>query len=267
MYFVFGQCWIVNINFFEMKKQHDEEEMKTQLMMEKKESNENVSCDTSTPILYDIETCKSYLRQPKATQILAIMILFGLTQKQGSMKNMKPNLIEVKTGEGKSLVLAVAACVIGLLEFNAYCVCYGELLMSRDYQEFSELFIRLGVSKKVNYGLYGTACTKLIDQVFDLRFNVLDMICNSSNYVHPRALPRQKHVTWDVKNTVLLVDEVDAFFDKRYFGRTRARTVKVKHECVSRILDQVWKLYKNHGFHTKDNDNKENTYTKVRYAC
>ena len=264
-----------------MKKQHDSQKSKSQShqheMEPTNENKESHQADGNSLLhnnvgssLYDLETCKSYLRQPKATQILAIMILFGLTEKQG-MKNLKPNLIEVKTGEGKSLILAVAACILGLLGIDVYCVCYGELLTKRDYREFSELFIKLGVSKKVTYGMYDNICYKLINQVFDLRHNVLDMICYTSNYVHEsaRAPRRKNHWIWDVKNTVLLVDEVDVFFDQRYFGSNYRRVVKLKHECISRILDQVWKLYKTGGFHTKENvviekDDKEDIDTKVR---
>ena len=50
------------------------------------------------------------------------------------------NLVEIGTGEGKSLTLAVASCILALLGFNVSCACYSEYLSRRDYQSFENLF-------------------------------------------------------------------------------------------------------------------------------
>jgi preprotein translocase subunit SecA len=50
--------------------------------------------------------------------------------------NLPFSIYEVKTGEGKSLILVVAAAVLALLEFEVRVACYSKFLSERDFNEF-----------------------------------------------------------------------------------------------------------------------------------
>jgi hypothetical protein len=41
-------------------------------------------------------------------------------------------MVEVKTGEGKSVVLAGLCCFLALKGYMAYCACYSSYLSERD---------------------------------------------------------------------------------------------------------------------------------------
>jgi preprotein translocase subunit SecA len=53
---------------------------------------------------------------------------------------MFDNLVQIKTGEGKSITLAIVASIFALWGFEVSCACYSEYLSKRDYQAFSQLF-------------------------------------------------------------------------------------------------------------------------------
>ena len=59
------------------------------------------------------------------------------------------NLIEIKTGEGKSITMAVSAIVLALVGFDVYCACYSDYLGKRDYDSFRSLFQLLDVADKI----------------------------------------------------------------------------------------------------------------------
>jgi hypothetical protein len=64
--------------------------------------------------------------QPHPAQIVSILLLIGFNDRISS------KLIELKTGEGKSIVLAGLCCYLALSGFKAYCACYSEYLSTRD---------------------------------------------------------------------------------------------------------------------------------------
>jgi hypothetical protein len=97
--------------------------------------------------------------QPHPAQIVAIYLLIGFND--ASLTNV---LIEVLTGEGKSIVLAGLCCYLALKGFFPYCACYSEYLSSRDEKDFKELFERLDVSKKIKYGTFNQHCEEIINE-------------------------------------------------------------------------------------------------------
>lgn len=64
---------------------------------------------------------------------------------------MKNKFCQVKTGEGKSLILAGVAAFLSLIDFNVRCVCYSKFLSKRDHDNFQELFSILKVDQKIRY--------------------------------------------------------------------------------------------------------------------
>lgn len=67
---------------------------------------------------------------------------------------MIDNLCQVKTGEGKSVVLAMTSAVMALYGFNVSVACYSEYLSKRDMKDFESLYDILGVTKKIFYGTF-----------------------------------------------------------------------------------------------------------------
>jgi hypothetical protein len=53
--------------------------------------------------------------------------------------NLDPHMVEVLTGQGKSVVLALTSIVLAFFGFRVDCACYSEYLSDRDRKEFKNV--------------------------------------------------------------------------------------------------------------------------------
>ena len=56
------------------------------------------------------------------------------------VNSVRNNLVQIKTGEGKSITLAVLSIVYTLVGYNVRCACYSEYLSLRDFNAFKNMF-------------------------------------------------------------------------------------------------------------------------------
>ena len=148
---------------------------------------------------------------PHSAQVIAIMRLLGM----GNFKKdpiLSNHMIEVLTGQGKSLIVAVVSATLALLGADCYCACYSEYLSKRDFEEFKTLFFNLGVLEKVHYGTMESLCESVINKRGSIR--------DETEYV-----VRNRKSTGKGKNNkkpleVLIIDEVDVFFGQNFYGNT-----------------------------------------------
>ena len=82
---------------------------------------------------------------------------------------LEKNLVQIGTGEGKSVTLAVAACIFALMGVEVSLACYSEYLCSRDHAAFTFLFQALGVDSLVRYGTFQTLCEREINKAGQIR--------------------------------------------------------------------------------------------------
>lgn len=76
---------------------------------------------------------------------------------------------------------------------------------------------------------------------FDLRDKVESIILNRSPF-------RGVRVPIAEKKKIMLVDEVDVFFSKTYFGELYEALITLKSETINKLADYVW-------FHENNNIN------------
>jgi hypothetical protein len=85
---------------------------------------------------YDNENADNqemYLLRSHPAQVVSILRVFS----NGDDKEVLVNkLIEIGTGEGKSVTLAVASCIFAIFGYHISCACYSEYLSKRDYNMF-----------------------------------------------------------------------------------------------------------------------------------
>ncbi len=72
----------------------------------------------------------------------------------GNQSDIRNNLVQIKTGEGKSVTLAVISIILALHGFEIKCACYSKYLSERDYEAFSPLFRELNLQDKITYGTF-----------------------------------------------------------------------------------------------------------------
>ncbi|ETN97116.1 hypothetical protein RFI_40415, partial [Reticulomyxa filosa] len=97
----------------------------------------------------------SYLLQPHAAQVISIFRMLGVDEKKSGPIN---NLVQIGTGEGKSVTLAIASSVLAF-----------EYLSCRDFKSFEPLFTALGVIDHIHYGTFNKLCERIINEGGDVR--------------------------------------------------------------------------------------------------
>eukprot|EP00961_Rhodomonas_salina_P188509 2544070-Rhodomonas_salina.4 len=208
------------------------------------------------------------LLKPHPTQVLTVLQMLGYGGKPGQLERQ---LMQIRTGEGKSLVLGACSVVLGLLGFRVRCVCYSQYLSQRDKALFADLFDAFRVRRLVTYSTIsdyaghsilrkGAICA--LSEAL-LRGETKPAAAHSQ--ANSRATPRPESFQSSVGgfddesmavsesktgNTangvvrepeeILLVDEVDIFFGEDFYGKTYNPAVKLPE--AAGLLRTVWRL-------------------------
>ena len=101
------------------------------------------------------ESKGKYLYQPHCAQVISIFRMLSCGDSKETITN---NLIQIGTGEGKSLTLAMTSTVLALLGYSVDCACYSPYLSARDYEDFKKFFSFLDVLEDINYGSFNLLC-------------------------------------------------------------------------------------------------------------
>ena len=143
------------------------------------------------------------------------------------------HLIELKTGEGKSLVLAVLSTVLAIFGFRVDCVCYSQYLSIRDWCAVEQIFELFGVKDRVKYDTFTSLSKRLINSVCDVREGTKSFISGGACSNICSGDDRDKKI--------LLIDEVDVFFSKDFYGMVYSASSHFVNPQVEAIQRLVWK--------------------------
>ncbi|CAF4983507.1 unnamed protein product, partial [Rotaria sp. Silwood1] len=194
-----------------------------------------------------IEAAQSYLLMPHVGQVIAIFRLLGIgyenykkiighkvpfTRKISD--DLINNLVQVGTGEGKSVVMAITACVFALTGVDVNCSCYSEVLSARDKNDFASVFRALGIEERIEYGTFNKLCEQLLNEQCNVREKVRDMIATNQS-----TLPATD-TSVRIRPKVLLIDEVDVFLSDKYYGGMYIPSVYLKDPSIKELLDSIW---------------------------
>lgn len=171
-----------------------------------------------------------YMR-PHTVQLLAIYRILGL---DGEDKTPVSHLVNLKTGEGKGIVLGVLAIVFAKLGNMVDCVCYSDLLSARDYAAFQHLFKATKVDHLIRYGT--------VDDLFERRIteraggNVRTLATKLLANTLKHSVTKTAHSS---AKSVLLVDEADILSD--YFaGRTYVPATLLVCDDAFAVIEHIW---------------------------
>ena len=169
------------------------------------------------------------LLQPHSTQVLTLLRLLSVDEPGG----LKDHLIQIKTGEGKSITLGIAATLFGLLGYRVNVACYSSYLSSRDEKAFTELFRA--------FNLFS----------WDIKYSTIDGLVEDAlgshlpNFrEHVRQFLKGKKTnpfTPTDKKNLLLLDEVDVFFGKNFYGKVRRPALPIQTKGTAELLRYIWK--------------------------
>eukprot|EP00854_Cymbomonas_tetramitiformis_P004389 gene4389-5398_t len=207
---------------------------------------------------------QNVLLKPHTIQVLTILRLLGCDTRDAALDNQ---LMQIRTGEGKSIILGACSILFGLLGLKVRCVCYSEYLSERDHELFRELFCAFGVSEHIVYSKITSYSEDTVAAKGNLREMTLNLIrglpiqpqsrvpgdeagagadTNAKPRKASRALKRTtpQHVAPrpSAMGEILLVDEVDVFFGQDFYSKSHNQMACLAEPEVAAILKAIWAL-------------------------
>ena len=197
----------------------------------------------------------SFLRQPHAAQVISIFRMLGIGGKDERLEN---HLVQIGTGEGKSITLGATAAILTLLGFDVYCACYSEYLSDRDYKAFLPLFDALDLSKYIHYGTFNKLRESIINENGNIREKVENFISKDSNVNSPSQVENfvsknsnvssrsqtENQKTRRRRPKILLIDEVDVFFSRDFYGNVYTPSASLKDPTITALINYIWQKRK-----------------------
>lgn len=176
------------------------------------------------------------LHQPLPAQIVAVFKMLGVAAPD--QKSLRNHMLEIGTGEGKSVTLALASCILSLYGFDVYCACYSKYLSERDYNDFEDIFKILKVETHVVYGTFQEISEKIINENGEVRKVVGDLIAGKNISFNVEGSKRLK---------ILLIDEIDVFFNKDFYGNAYNPVARIRHDEFLELANYIWNQNQNQG--------------------
>lgn len=176
------------------------------------------------------EDQQSYLLVPHAAQVISIFRMLGVDDHKTDFIN---NFVQIGTGQGKSITLAATASVLALFGFEVNCACYSKYLSERDYSAFQAMFETLGVLDRIHYGTFNSLCEDIINEDGKVRDLVTQLVSTGAitSAAGKAKLKRPK---------ILLVDEVDVFFNKEFYASVYTPSAKLTDPTICNLADFIW---------------------------
>jgi len=168
-------------------------------------------------------------------QILTILRLLGYDS-CATETDLASHLMQIRTGEGKSIILGACSALLALLGFRVRCVCYSDFLSHRDYSLFENLFTAFGITKRVVYSKITKFSEDAVATKGDIRQLILDLI-EGMSLDTSSGRPSDPQ---EVGEEILLVDEVDVFFGEDFHGQTYNLVALLESEEVRSLLVKIW---------------------------
>jgi hypothetical protein len=137
--------------------------------------------------------------------------------------HMGNHLIQINTGEGKSIALGFTAIVLAKLGYQVDVVCYSEYLSVRDFESFRSIFERLDVLKQIQYSDFTKLSNRILsagEDVPNIRDTFQTLIRRTNVHQDTRLASRavSQAASWvglgakkNKINKILLLDEVMFF--------------------------------------------------------
>jgi len=176
------------------------------------------------------ESKEHFLFIPHCAQVLSILRIFGSGDEKNTLQN---NIVQIGTGEGKSLTLAITSSIFALLGFDVSCACYSQYLSERDYNSFLLLFEKLDIKNDIHYGTFNVLCERVINEKGDIRKIVSNLISGKGNEANKRKDD-------PMKPRILLIDEVDVFFSKDFYGQLYTPSASVYDNSINELMQYIW---------------------------
>eukprot|EP01040_Poterioochromonas_malhamensis_P013407 gene13407-14738_t len=212
------------------------------------------------PYIFALKTLDSsgFSWLPHSVQVLSILRLVRADFDKGEFLNfaketlavtgLDHHLLQIGTGEGKSITLSVAACIFALLGYDVNVACYSQYLSRRDEEGARALFERFGLNIKaedrrdaarVQYGTFQQLAEDFINENGSIRTRIEYLVRDKQppKVKSPKPRPR-----------ILLIDEVDVFLDPSFYVQSYNPIGSLSCVTIQDIAQYIWNESKNKDF-------------------
>ncbi len=191
-----------------------------------------------------------FLLRPHVGQVMAIMRLLGIIDDPSTSADTNnglcSNLVQILTGEGKSVIIAITTSILGLIGCDVNCACYSKYLSERDFNNFTKLFSDLGILDRIEYGTFQKICEIKLNNGGSIRKKVENYIFKNSEEKKENLQDTKDGKSNDDKAyrsfrpSVLIVDEVDVLLNKEFFGNCYAQSITLKDDDINALIKEIW---------------------------
>jgi len=162
---------------------------------------------------------------PHNIQILTMLRLLGYDS--GDTETvLASHVMQIRAGEGKSIILGACSALLALLGFRETCVCSSDYLSNWEYSLFDNLFMAFGIAERLVSSTIKKFSNDGLQTKGDIRQLVRDLITGNS-IESSRFRPSDPQ---EAGEEILLVDEVDVFFGEDFHGKTYLPSVLFESE-------------------------------------
>eukprot|EP00808_Paulinella_micropora_P003433 g32056.t1 len=198
---------------------------------------------------WQLKQDEAMIKAPNVIQALTLLRLVGADQpRESTLANwgksvvgfitgswtskVASHLAEVETGGGKSIVLGLLATFLALLGCQVDVGCYSKRLIERDEADFDEFWKLVGVRAQIGYWTLKELSSHVINERGDVRELTKAFLTGKERKLEENASPERPRI--------LLIDEVDVFMQKDFYGACYEQGTLIKSPEISNLFKYVW---------------------------
>eukprot|EP00808_Paulinella_micropora_P015701 g27497.t1 len=198
---------------------------------------------------WQLKQDEAMIKAPNVIQALTLLRLVGADQPPDSIlaswgqsilgfitgswpSKVASHLAEVETGGGKSIVLGLLATFLALLGCQVDVASYSKRLIERDEADFDQFWKLMGVRAQIRYWTLKELSSHVINERGDVRELTKAFLTGNERKLEGKAAPRRPRI--------LLIDEVDVFMQKDFYGACYEQGTLIKSPEISNLFKNVW---------------------------
>eukprot|EP00808_Paulinella_micropora_P023139 g42241.t1 len=198
---------------------------------------------------WQLKQDEAMIKAPNVIQALTLLRLVGADQPRESIlanwgqsilgfitgswtSKVASHLAEVENGGGKSIVLGLLATFLALLGCQVDVGCYSKRLIERDEADFDEFWKLMGVRAQIGYWTLKELSSHVINERGDVRELTKAFLTGKERKLEGKAAPQRPRI--------LLIDEVDVFMQKDFYGACYEQGTLIKSPEISNLFKNVW---------------------------
>ena len=112
-------------------------------------------------------------------------------------------------------------------------LCYSDYLSDRDFESFQNMFMKFGLTNLIRYGSSSKVCEKFLNERGNIRDGVSSII-SSTKGINLFAVASKN------EERILLIDEVDVFFNKDFYANIYKPYAKLCSDEITALVKEIW---------------------------